>query len=93
MSRKLSDRERQEIADEHWSWIRMIITHAGIGMVLGALTGFLIIYYDVNRLGTMIAKSEYGTGYALLLMFSFGAFFGSIASGISIWMRAERMGR
>lgn len=88
MARKYSRREKQKIAEDHWSWIWMIVIHTGGGMSLGALTGFLIIHHDIKRIGTMIGKSEYWFGYTFLLMFGFATLFGMIASGAAIWIRA-----
>lgn len=91
MVRKLTDAERQEISDEHWSWIRMMVVQMAFGSAIGALAGYLFIHYDVKRLGTMIANSQSGGLFTAMIMFSFATLFGVIALGFAVWMRADRL--
>lgn len=88
MKRRLNDRERQRLADEHWSWIYMIIEHSAYGIVIGVLFAWLLMQYDVNRIGTMIANSEHRLSFTLLLMFGFAVTFGMVTAGAAIWFRA-----
>jgi hypothetical protein len=66
------------------------MVQTGFGMAIGALIGFLIIHYDIRRIGTMIGKSDYWLGYSFLLMFGFATICGMVAGGAAIWIRAER---
>jgi hypothetical protein len=90
MKRPYTKQEKQELEDQHWSWLRMIIVQTGCGMAIGGLIGLLIIYYDFRRIGTMIGKSDYWLGYTFLLMFGFATICGMVAGGAAIWLRAER---
>ena len=90
MKPKMSEQKRREIEKEHWSWLKMIMLHSALGMGMCALIGYLIIHYDMRRIGTMIGKSEYWFGYTFLLMWGFASIFGMIAAGFAIWTRADR---
>jgi Na+/H+ antiporter NhaB len=90
MKRPITDQEKQELKEQHWSWLRMIMVQTGCGMAIGGLVGLLIIYHDFHRIGTMIGKSQYWFGYSFLLMFGFATICGMVAGGAAIWIRAER---
>ena len=87
--RPVSERERQRLVKEHWSWIGMIIEHTAYGIIVGALLVLLLMQFDVSGIGTMIANSEQGLGVTALLMISFGLTFGMVGAGIAIWLRAK----
>ena len=87
---RISKERRRELKKQHWSWLNMIMVQTGFGMAIGALVGFLIIHHDVRRIGTMIEKSPYGTGFTFLLLFSFATLCGMVAGGAAIWLRAEQ---
>ncbi len=88
---KLTDAERKELADEHWSWIRMMAMQMAIGAAIGALIGYSFIHYDVHRLGTMIANAQHGGVVTAMIMFSFASLCGMIALGFAVWIRANRL--
>ncbi|MFD0916439.1 hypothetical protein ACFQ14_08475 [Pseudahrensia aquimaris] len=91
--RKMSERQRAALRDEHWSWLRMIMVQTAWGGAIGILIGYLIIHHDVRRIGTMIEKSDQWLLFTFLLLFSFASLIGSIAGGIAIWLRAEKEAR
>lgn len=82
------EKKRQQMRDEHWSWIGTIVTHALGGVILGGIVAFLIIRYDINRIGSMLAHSENRFGFTLLLFAGFASLFGMVASGTAIWFRS-----
>ncbi len=82
------ERKRKQIADQHWSWIRMIIEQAAYGIVIGLVCVWLLLFYDINRIGTMIAHSEHRIGFVVLLVSGFSVTFGMAMAGTAIWLRA-----
>ncbi|MEE9313254.1 MAG: hypothetical protein V3V02_01265 [Rhizobiaceae bacterium] len=88
---KLTDADRKELADEHWSWIRMMAVQTAIGAAVGAFIGYMFIYYDVHRLGTMINAAEHGAVVTAMIMFSFASLCGMVAMGVAVWTRANRL--
>lgn len=85
----MTEQEKQRLRDQHWSWLKMIGTQTAFGMAMGAWIGILIIYYDVRRIGSMIAGSDHWFGFGFLLLFSFATLCGMVAGGAAIWLRAE----
>ncbi len=88
MKRRLSEQQRQRLMAEHWSWIRMIAEQSVFGIIIGVLIAWLLIQYDVNRIGTMIAASDRAVGFTLLFTFGFAVTFGMVTAGTAIWWRA-----
>lgn len=86
--RPMSQRERDQIAAQHRSWISMIILQSAVGIVIGTLLALAVMHYDINRIGTMIAASKDGPAYAALFIFGFATLFGMVVSGTAIWLRA-----
>lgn len=84
----MSEQERQRLANEHWSWIRMIIEQTVFGIIIGCLLAWLVIQYDINRIGTMISHSQHSFGFTALLMFGFAVTGGMATAGAAIWFRA-----
>lgn len=84
----MTQREKDRLHDQHWSWLWTIIVNTGFGMILGVFVAVAILYFDMNRIGTMIEASRYRFGYTFLFLFGFASLFGMIASGTAIWFRA-----
>lgn len=89
MPRKLSDREKERIHQEHWSWIWFIALAALAGMTLGVITVVVLLQFDINGLGTMVARSSDRLIVTALLAGGFASTFGMIAMGIAIMIRSS----
>ncbi len=87
---KLTEQQKRALTREHWAWIRHIAIHAVGGMVIGGLVVIMILYFDVNRIGTMIGRSENRFWYVALMIAGFASTFGMVASGTAIWMGKDR---
>lgn len=66
----------------------MIAEHSAYGIFIGILCAWLIMQYDINRIGTMIANSDDRFVFTFLLMSGFAVTFAMVAVGTAIWMRA-----
>lgn len=86
--RPLTQAEREELRAEHRSWIRYIFLSALDGIALGALVAVVLIQFDVNGIGQLLANSAHPWGFALMLIVGFAHTFGMVVSGLAIWWRA-----
>ena len=88
MKRHINQSERERLANEHRSWMVMIVEQSVLGMIIGTLVAGLIMQFDVNRIGTMIANSSDRFAFTALFMIGFAITFGMVAAGLAIWWRA-----
>ena len=86
--RKLSEAEKERLKLQHWDWIGFIALCALGGIAVGALAAWAVLRFDINGIGSMIARSGYWMGYTALLVGSFASTFGMISMGIGIMVRS-----
>lgn len=86
--RPLTPAEREELQAEHRSWIRYIFLSALDGMALGALVAVVLIQFDVNGIGQLLANSAHPWGFKAMLIVGFAHTFGMVVTGLAIWWRA-----
>ena len=88
VQQKLSEQEKQRLHAQHWRWIKMIIMAAFIGAAIGVLTIWLILHFDMNGLGTLIARSSRRLAVTALLTAGFASTFGMVAMGVAIMVKS-----
>ena len=88
--RKLTDNERAELRNEHWSWLCHIMVGAIDGILIGLGVGIAIIAMDINGIGSMLAASDSRTGFTWLLLAGLAQTFGMVSAGLAVWIRATQ---
>ncbi len=63
--------------------IRFMLTHIANGMVLGCVFLFIMIWWDVAGLGTLLEKDSSGLATAVLF-FQTAMTFGAVSMGIAV---------
>jgi len=83
---------RKPLSNLHWTartTLLFLLKHMLSGMFGGFLFGGLFLYYDVNKLWTMISSSQ-DMWLVLVMMFTgLGITFGSIGMGWGIFSLAQ----
>lgn len=69
--------------------MRLYLRHCAVGFVLSAIFVALILYYDIARIGSLVAGSDVGYLAVFLLWFFNGTIFGSVQFAISIMLNAD----
>ncbi|MEJ6402534.1 hypothetical protein [Yoonia sp. 2307UL14-13] len=69
--------------------MRLYLRHCAVGFALSAIFVGLILYFDIARIGSLIAGSDVGYLALFLLWFFNGTIFGSVQFAISIMLNAE----
>ncbi len=84
----IDERERQRLARQHHEWLSYIVGHATGGMILGALVVVALLYFDVNRIATMVFNTSSPGLFILLMVAGFGSTFGMVATGTAIYFKS-----
>ena len=85
---KLSEAEKERLKHQHWDWLSFIALCALGGIATGALVAWAVLRFDINGIGSMIARSGHWMGYTALLVGGFASTFGMITMGIGIMVRS-----
>jgi hypothetical protein len=68
--------------------VRFMLTHVANGMVIGCVFLFVLIWFDVLGLGTLLAKD--GSGLAtFVLFFQTALTFGAVSMGVAVMNLGE----
>ncbi|MCB1386758.1 MAG: hypothetical protein KDJ80_12565 [Nitratireductor sp.] len=86
--RRLSEREKARLRRQHRDWLGFIALCAAGGIAAGLLAAWAVLRFDVNGLGSIVARSGEWRGYTGLLAASFASTGGMIAMGVGIMLRA-----
>lgn len=70
--------------------MRLYLRHCLVGFVLSAVFVALLLWYDIARIGTLVAGSDVGYLAVFLLWFFHGTIFGSVQFAVSIMLNADR---
>ena len=69
--------------------MRLYLRHCAVGFVLSAVFVALILWFDIARLGSLVAGSDIGWLAVFLLWFFNGTVFGSVQFAIMIMLDAD----
>ncbi|MGB0697249.1 MAG: hypothetical protein ACPGOY_16470 [Rhodospirillaceae bacterium] len=69
--------------------IRFMFLHLLTGVIGAALFTFLILFFDIGSIGSMVFNSEDGILFSVLLFFGLFVTFGGVAMGIGVMSMAE----
>ncbi len=69
--------------------MRLYLRHCVVGFVLSAVFVGLILWYDIARIGSLVAGSDVGWLAVFLLWFFNGTVFGSVQFAVNIILNAE----
>ncbi len=89
MKKTVTDKDRDAIKKQHWDWLQFIALCALAGITAGVVTAVIIIQYDINHLGTLLARSHNRAGYTFLLTAGFASTFGMVATGAGVMIRSH----
>lgn len=68
--------------------IRFMLIHIANGMVIGCLFLFVLIWFDVGGLGSLLAKDASGLATAVLF-FQTSLTFGAVSMGVAVMNLGE----
>jgi hypothetical protein len=69
--------------------MRLYLRHCAVGFALSAVFVGLILWFDIARLGTLVAHSDVGALAVFLLWFFHGTVFGSAQFAVMIMLKSE----
>ncbi len=68
--------------------MRLYLRHCAIGFALSAVFVAMILWFDVARIGSLVAGSDVGWLAVFLLWFFHGTVFGSVQFAVTIMLNA-----
>ena len=68
--------------------IRFMLTHIANGMVIGCCFLFVLIWFDILGMGSLLAKDESGLATAVLF-FQTSLTFGAVSMGVAVMNLGE----
>ena len=69
--------------------MRLYLRHCAVGFVIAAGFVAMLLWYDVARLGSLVANSDIGWLAVLLLWLFHGTVFGAVQFAVSIMLDAQ----
>lgn len=69
--------------------IQLYLRHCAIGFVLAAVFVAMLLFYDIARLGTLVAGSDIGILAVLILWILHGTIFGAVQFAVSVMLNAQ----
>ena len=89
LKRTITDKDRAAVKKQHSDWLKFIALCGLAGITIGALTALLVVRYDINGFGTLLAHSSHRIGFTILLTAGFASTFGMVAMGTGIMIRSQ----
>jgi hypothetical protein len=87
---KMTEARRAALNSQHRNWIRHIVVSALVGMALGVIAAAMMLKFDFNGFGTMLASSHHRFGYTALLVIGFAYTASMVSMGIGITLKAVK---
>lgn len=69
--------------------MQLYLRHCAVGFLAAAVFVAMLLFYDIARLGTLVAASDVGWLAVFLLWFFHGTIFGGVQFAVSIMLEAE----
>ena len=75
--------------DDEPDLMRLYLRHCAVGFGVAAAFVAMLLWYDVARIGSLVANSDIGWLAVLLLWLLHGTIFGAVQFAVSIMLNAE----
>ena len=85
----MTPQHRERLKKQHRDWIIYLILHSMLGILIGAIIGAALIWFNIAGLGQMVQNSSNPMGYALLLISGFAYTFGLLTVGTGVVIRSR----
>ena len=69
--------------------MQIYLRHCAVGFLAAAVFVAMLLFYDIARLGTLVAGSDIGWLAVFLLWFFHGTIFGGVQFAVSIMLDAQ----
>lgn len=75
--------------DDEPNLMQLYLRHCAVGFLAAAVFVAMLLFYDIARLGTLVAGSDIGWLAVFLLWFFHGTVFGGVQFALSIMLDAQ----